>query len=255
MLKFAILTVALLTTPTTQRQGEELQDEEHVLDTVVSTAPRLEGDRPTTGRVSLRPILNYNNRWSQNTNVVHVTFYFSPVIEVSPGRVERFPDPHLPDYRIGFSIPRSTLGSRFRARPSDFAELAVDLPGGTYAISRVSYRYIRPGRPDTNQVSYCLSEGSGLFEVENGASISLGILSVDDLSKNTAFRHRHSHFLTVDTSSSIPSRLAKTQADHNPTLIDIERTTFAGTEDLCSDAQLQTVGLDTDPRENRRKWW
>lgn len=186
----------------------ETGDRERVLDPVTTTTPNPGPEDPKTGEFIFHPVM-YLSRRGGGTPLQQIDFYFSPIEESPDGIATLYELQNRARYRVSVPIPKlDPTGTRFQLQMRTFGlgPQSLTLPGGTYALSEILYTYnagvIVTRRNNINPMkdtsSFCLSEETYVFDVQNGKTQFLGALALAPFPTNFSHLRRHYPIIGVD---------------------------------------------------------
>jgi len=251
--------------------GEQDPPNERVLDEIVTEGRGLDLDLPKTGEFLFRPILYAHDR-NNTVSIRTVEFVFAPVELNEAGVAIVAPETQRTRYKsiLRIPIPDATPYSsnyKQRLKADAYKPKSLDLPAGTYVLSEVKYVSIETQvvsgnsfgslnttnpqvlegigfREDPVLASYCLSEGTILFDVENGAAQYLGALALSDLPRNEARYRDHTPFMALDRNR---DQLNGRYAERTNILdASIDAVTFEDSGDVCSPDAYRISGWQSD---------
>lgn len=197
MFKVVLLAAALTIAPNAVIQDNasipsQQAEEEGLLDPITAQGQTPNPNGPNTGKVLMRPVYHFLSRHNIS-RVKQVNFVFVPVSQRADGLLTLRPGAETIAYNIPVIIP--TL-----SHEENFPAIDIDLPEGTYALSHVSYkRKVDPSTFFTEVKTYCMSNGTMVFDVENGTTGYLGKLDIADLTSNRARARFHQPIIANDT--------------------------------------------------------
>lgn len=220
-------------------------DEQRTLDKVITRTAPPDEDAPKTGRLIFRPLLYANSRQTF-TSVNEVEFVFTAVEEDEEGFIRRFEDQQRQDYRAVMVVPSKDFASRFDLKADRYLNQFTDLPGGTYALSELKYRWL-DNRTNTIRIdTFCLSEGTIAFDLQNGETGYLGAIGIRDLPSNTGrFRH-HAPLRVIDQDPN--TLVGEAGRIDDLQILDFSGALFADDSGMCEDARFQIKGWRTASR-------
>lgn len=119
-------------------------------------------------------------------NAIEIRFF--PMIFDESGNIK--PDTADPQvYSISTKIPPRAEGAEFIDSVRDFYTQDIALPSGPYVISEITFHADANGRRE--KVTFCLSDGTLLFEIIGRDTLFLGRLQVDYPPESEAERNAH----------------------------------------------------------------
>lgn len=214
-------------------ESEPTHDEQKVLAPVTTTEKRPEKEGPKTGRVFFRPILYPGGRQAI-TSTEEVIFVFSPIEQPDDGPAILYEGEDRARFRSTMFIPGSDGPTRIKIKIDRYPTQAVELPGGTYALTEIIYQYFITDSAARVVEKFCLSKGSIAFDIRNGETSYLGALAIADIPDNRARYKRHTPIISlsrdVDTITGRASRIEDLQ------LTDFDGITFDPENGICNNS-------------------
>lgn len=272
----AFLLTAGTTTPTTQGEVQAVDDKK-VLDEIVTDGPVHPELGPQTGQMVFRPVL-YLKPGSNGNRIRSIDFYFSPVEESTDGVATLYSEQARSRYRVSVTVPSlNPIGTKFRTKADriDLGTKTLDLPGGTYVLSEIRYGVTGgSGAPiATSQVttasgigsvsgapapssgaflvqssnifssrSYCLTDETYAFDVQNGQTKFLGGIAMNELPSNRARFGSHYPIIGVDNRLDLVSGpTAKNLDDVEP--VEVDLLSFEGNQEFCGSSNHKISAL------------
>ncbi len=251
------LTAATTTIPVTHDSVQNI-DQEKTLDEIITEGPINPEFGPQTGEFLFRPIL-YLKPHSTGRRVRQIDFYFSPVEENVDGVASLYSHQLKQRYRVSVRVPLlNPTGTNFRLKTDriDLGTHTLDLPGGTYVLTEIRYSLrssrginftsspaatVSGSRIDTAR-SYCLTEETYAFDIQNGETKFLGGMAVNELASNPARWKEHFPIIGVDNRLELVSGKHADNTD-NIIPIDFDLLAFEAGPKLCGSRQYQVSAL------------
>ena len=251
-----LLTAATTTIPVTHDSVQNI-DQEKTLDEIITEGPINPEFGPQTGEFLFRPIL-YLKPHSTGRRVRQIDFYFSPVEENVDGVASLYSHQLKQRYRVSVRVPLlNPTGTNFRLKTDriDLGTHTLDLPGGTYVLTEIRYNLLRSPRSiitsgpapifsgsGIGTRSYCLTEETYAFDIQNGETKFLGGMAVNELASNPARWKEHFPIIGVDNRLELVSGKHADNTD-NIIPIDFDLLAFEADPKLCGSRQYQVSAL------------
>jgi len=246
----SVAAAALATAPLQSDQGDQ-QASDRVLDEVTTTGQQFELGAQT-GELLIRPVM-YTSGNRQGSIVRQVDMFISPVEEVSNGEARLYTEQQRTRYRISMNVPVvNPTGTRFKLRTNgkiDLGTRRLDLPAGSYVISEIRYSIadrFGDGRgffiPTHTTRSYCLTEETYIFDIENGETQFFGALALTALPTNSARWGAHYPVVGVDQRLDLISGREQENKDAIAEM-DFDLVSVAAEKGLCANNNYQVSAL------------
>jgi len=222
------------------------------LNAVTSTGVKPDENAIRTGKLLIRPVLIAKDKRNAITATNKVVLVFKPIQDTDEGNVELYTDQEKEEYRITLTPPLAvSTETATRIQPKirlrAFDTKAIDLPGGTYTLSEVHYhtgdpiaQQVNPIHPTIQVVSYCLSEGSFAFDIQNNQVGYLGAIGISDLPSNRIDRDEHTPLRALDQDPRKQNK--RGVAKEAITSLSIDAINFTDRSDLCSATKYNVAG-------------
>lgn len=259
----AIMYLSALTAPLPDPQETASpQDETRVLDEIISEGyvpPEL---APKTGTFLFRPII-YPGIGNNGSIIRRVDFFFSPVVQTKDGQATLYKEQDRQRYRVSINVPQvNPTGTRFRQSRNDqridLGTRELNLPGGTYILSEVRYSFLQRRRgggflgvasgsgPVLNSGlrtrSYCLTEQTYAFDIENGKQHFLGGMAINPLPQNQARWKDYRPIVGVDNNLKHVSGIPADELEAIKPL-EFDLLSFDAEPGLCGNRRYKTAAL------------
>ncbi|MEO0883633.1 MAG: hypothetical protein AAFY34_13030 [Pseudomonadota bacterium] len=206
-----LLAAALAALPQ-QSNTDQNREDPKILEEIETLGQQFEIG-PQTGEFLIRPVMFTNGR-GRNSNVRRVDLFLTPVEEVESGVAELYSEQQRTRYQLSFTVPLVSAPDsrlkRWNGNKIDLGTKGVDLPGGSYVLSEMRFWVNDPRQGTTaffldndfNSLrrarSYCLTEQTLIFDVQNGKPSFLGALAIAPFPSNPARWRGHIPAIGVD---------------------------------------------------------
>ena len=117
--------------------------------------------------------------------------------------------------------------------------MAIDLPGGTYALTEIIYKFFNVDSAARVVERYCLSKATIAFDIQNGETSYLGAFAVADLPDNRARLRKHTPIQSIDRSLDTATGEASRIEDLQLTKFD--GIAFEATDGICESSDYHTT--------------
>ncbi|MEM9668732.1 MAG: hypothetical protein AAF950_07380 [Pseudomonadota bacterium] len=236
-----------------QNNAEAAEDDTRVLEEVTTLTDPSDLEAPPDGELLIRPVL-YTQGRSQNSAVRRIDLFFSPVETVKSDAATLYMEQERTRYRISVDIPivapTGTRLSLSQGRTIDLGMESVEMPGGTYVLSEVRYGFNSRAGVGAGQVfndtrttrSYCLTDETLIFYLNEGERQFLGALAFSALPTNDARWATHHPLAGVDRRLDM-IRGEDDEAMETITLTDFGLVPVEQSPGLCADESNRTSAI------------